>query len=425
MTDPIKILCVGDLHLGRTSSKCRTSNEDSTRFAVREALQRLVTLAIDSKVDFVLFTGDINDKNGNVYQTIAPFETEINRLTRDGIEVVMIAGNHDKDALSHMDAILANPRVHLLGKEGTWERYDWPNAKKPQLSFIGYSYPNNATGKLPLDNLPCPQDNIPVFALAHIDYLTASSSYLCATQAELLAQPGVDCWLLGHIHAPECKNEQGKWLLNPGSLQALDPGEPGIHGPWLLEVSNGTISPPQQQSFSAVQYCSLELDISKPQSVEEFSALIWRAFEGTKPVGDYSPRYSYRLELTGRSNILLEISKQCDELLLEQPLLADKNIYLDKIIFDKIEPAYDVKQLAAGQDIIATVAKLLLDLENDPAERTTLELLAQIEKQRENLLNSKPYNALTEKELPDKKQLLQTECHRLLDSLLRKKEQPS
>lgn len=429
ITNPIKILCVGDLHLGRTSSKCHSSADDCARFAVRECWSRLVDMAIEMKVEIILFTGDINDSNGNIYQTIAPFEKGISRLTAANITVVMIAGNHDARALPHMHAILDNPLVHLLGKNGSWERFDWPNVEKPRISFLGISYPTSGAGKLPLDNLPfLNENNIPVIALAHIDYLSASSDYLWATPSELFAVQQVDCWMLGHIHKPECTRHNATTLLNPGSLQALHPGEPDAHGPWLVEIANGNISTPQQIPFSAVRYDAITLDVSTLQSIEEFSQLIWRSITEVciaREEDKFPLRYSCRLKLIGQSKMLQPLREQSSQLLETQPFLEDKDIYIDEIYIDEISPEHNIKLLAEGHDIIAAVARMLLDLESISAERATQELLAQVEKQRNTLLRSQPYVAMPAAQLPDKKQLLLTECRRLLDILLRKKEQTS
>lgn len=426
MNEPTKILCVGDLHLGRTSSKCRTSNEDSARFAIRECWKRLVDLALELNVSLLVLTGDINDKEGNIYENIAPFEAGIKRLTAKNIDVIMIAGNHDTHSLSRMQAILADPHVHLLGENGIWERFDWPDENNPQISFLGSSYPATGVGKLPLSNIPFSTTaDIVKIGLAHIDYLSASSNYLCALPSELFSVRDIACWLLGHIHAPELKIESSKILLNPGSPQALHPGEPGTHGPWLLEVDNGNILPPTQLPFSDVRYASLNLDISGLQSIEEFLSFLQQelAEKLPKPAPTETPsRHSCRIKLTGRSNILVQLSTECEKILVDQPFLENRDIFLDEINLDDLRSIYDINQLAVQHDIIGATARLLLDLENDCSERATQELLVNIADQY-RLLEKTQRNLSVDTPLTlDAKTILQFECRRLLDELLRHQE---
>ena len=81
-------------------------------------------------------------------------------------------------------------------------------------------------------------------------------------------------WLLGHIHKPELRNTAQPWTLYPGSPQALDPGEAGIHGVWLLDSA---LDPePQMIPFSSICYSSFEIDISSCEDDESIAGYVER-----------------------------------------------------------------------------------------------------------------------------------------------------
>jgi len=65
------------------------------RGATRRALGRLVDLAIDEKVDFLLIAGDIYDGDWPDFGTGLFFAAQMRRLTQAGIPVFAIRGNHD------------------------------------------------------------------------------------------------------------------------------------------------------------------------------------------------------------------------------------------------------------------------------------------------------------------------------------------
>lgn len=89
----------------------------------------------------------------------------------------------------------------------------------------------------PLDSYALGADpEVPTLGFVHGDLGAASSRYAPLDMGRLLAL-APQAWLLGHIHAPHLTKEAGAWVLMPGSPPALDPGEPGPHGPWIAEVS--------------------------------------------------------------------------------------------------------------------------------------------------------------------------------------------
>ena len=69
----------------------------SIRGATRRALGKLVDLALDEDVAFLLIAGDIYDGDWQDYGTGLFFAPQMARLTAAGKPVVAIRGNHDAE----------------------------------------------------------------------------------------------------------------------------------------------------------------------------------------------------------------------------------------------------------------------------------------------------------------------------------------
>ena len=81
---------------------------DLARSATRQALEKLVQLALEQAVDFVLLVGDLYDGDWRDYNTGLFFRRQMTRLQEAGIPVFMVRGNHD--AASQIALRLSPPR---------------------------------------------------------------------------------------------------------------------------------------------------------------------------------------------------------------------------------------------------------------------------------------------------------------------------
>jgi len=422
----VKILCAGDLHLGRTSSKCIHDGEESTVHSTREAWTRIVDCAIEYGADLLLLSGDIADDGGNQYEAMGPFEAGIRRLTESGIDVVMVAGNHDARVLPRLSGMVADSRLRLLGRNGVWEQVHWPSDDAPRLTLAGWSFPAGKVATLPLDEFaPVPCDGAPLIAIAHTDYRYADPDYVPVRLDDLRAKAGVDMWLLGHLHAPELLDGP-PIILNPGSPQALDPGEPGMHGPWLAEIRDGRIRRVEQAPLSSVAYHDITIDVTGLGEEDEIAAFILQALEPVEASHRsraVTPRISCRLRLTGRTSMLAGLCADVGNILMEQPLRDAHNIYLEQIDISGVGPSYNLADLQQRPDIIGTLAGMLCDLEDAGTSSARRSLLRGAEEQMQRVTNNVAYReGVSRDELPAPDVLLKSECRRLLDALLRQEE---
>lgn len=259
----MKILVSGDIHMGRTSSRlgAAASRGHDAHSAVT-AWGRLVDVAVAESVGAVCLTGDIIDSRHAFWETTGAFRAGVERLAEARIRTLAVAGNHDWKVFPRLTADLPSDWFRLVGREGKWERETLLGADGQAVVHIdGWSFPSGSVTIDPTESRDLPDDPaVPVLAMVHGDLDVHNSRYAPLSR-QRLHEHAVAGWLLGHIHAPLL--EEGlPFLLYPGSLQALDPGETGSHGAWLVEVVNGRVETPRRIPLSSVIYAAPEYEVS-------------------------------------------------------------------------------------------------------------------------------------------------------------------
>ncbi|RMF20195.1 MAG: DNA repair exonuclease, partial [Deltaproteobacteria bacterium] len=117
----VKLLCIGDIHLGRRPGRLPSDlfAEEGAALGPLAAWRRAVDEAIDRRVDAVLLAGDVVEQEDDFYEAFAPLEEGVRRLQDAGIAVLAVAGNHDVAVLPRLARVIDSFR--LLGAGGRWE----------------------------------------------------------------------------------------------------------------------------------------------------------------------------------------------------------------------------------------------------------------------------------------------------------------
>lgn len=233
MSDSLTFIHAADLHIGAPFKGMRALSShwaDTLAEAIVSAYGRVVDAAIEHRVDFVLFAGDVFDNVHASYRDYAKFFQGLERLAREGIAAFIVAGNHDP--LSHWrheyrelpsnTVILAadRPDFALYRRDG-----------KPLCIIAGRSFADNtvaegsnlAAGITRAEAIAVlgPDGAAAPFAVGllhtglHIDQQTAPTS-LAALRAA-----GFDYWALGHIHTRFIDDPQMPVVSFPGNIQGL------------------------------------------------------------------------------------------------------------------------------------------------------------------------------------------------------------
>lgn len=426
---PFNILATADLHLGRKSSSVpRNLEESSTQFTWR----RIIDYAIDNAVDAVVLAGDIIDWDNRFFEAIGPIQEGFKQLKKEGIEVIVVAGNHDFDVLPDVIKNKGYDHVHLLGENGSWETRKLSNGAD-ELQFVGWSFPRRYVKEDPLlqDWGMDLDPNIPTVGIIHGDITDPDSKYAPLDINNLISD-SVDAWVLGHIHKPEIYRESEPLIFYTGSPHALSSKESSMHGPYLLTVDGRQEIAVKQIPLSPVRYETLEIDISETSDETEFRHLVISQLENevdnlAEELEQVS-RLIYDLVLTGHNASLPELdqwSQLADQ--FEQELLPETFVSIRTIV-NRAKPAVEnLEQLANQPTPPGILARAILDLQSGKSTPFLEQLTGQLKTKIDSVKTASTYQPLRLQDEPrmasdeDIKKYLLQECQHLLGELLSQK----
>ena len=233
----MKVLAVGDIHLGRTPSRL-PSDIPARELGPAEAWRRAVNAALESGVTAVLLAGDVVDRDEDFFEAYRALESGVKTLTDEGVEVIGIAGNHDVEVLPRLARHI--PEFRLLGARGQWESCRIA-AGREAITVWGWSFPRTRFAASPLEGQRFKLPSGINLGLLHCDRDAGPDSPYAPVSGRDLERAGLDGWLLGHIHRPDALSaESPSGYL--GSLTGMDRGETGPRGPWMIAVDDGRIA---------------------------------------------------------------------------------------------------------------------------------------------------------------------------------------
>lgn len=268
----MKILLTADLHLGRSSSGLPPSAENlGIPTSSREAWLRMVDMAVREKVDAVLIAGDLVESSTAYYEAMGPLIEGFRKLQESGIDVFAVAGNHDASAFEKIAQEVEDmEKVHFIGRRGNWERVPLIKDGSERLWVDGWSFPSSRHLSNPVDDYAFTRPGPgPVIGLLHGDLDVSASPYAPLSSISLRGRTP-DFWLLGHVHKPGLLRTANQAnILYPGSPQAMDFGETGPHGIWLLDTDVTGLVPVQWQISSVRYEDSIRLDLSQTNQADD------------------------------------------------------------------------------------------------------------------------------------------------------------
>ncbi len=228
----VKFIHTADIHLDsplRGLARYEGAPAKEIRSATRRALEKLVLLATEEQVDFVLIAGDLYDGDWKDHSTGLFFVRQMGRLREAGIPVYINYGNHD--AVSKITKHLRMPEnVHVF------------SAKQPETMHLenvgvaihGQSFITGAVTENLSRQYPGPISGNFNIGLLHtsLDGREEHDQY-APCRADALQNHGYDYWALGHVHQRE-KISDNPAIHFPGNLQGRHIRESGEKGVLLV-----------------------------------------------------------------------------------------------------------------------------------------------------------------------------------------------
>lgn len=426
----LKILSTADIHIGRQPTRV-LDPAHARRFSCARMWEAIVDCAIREDVDIVALSGDIVDHDNRFFEATGPLENGLSRLAEAGIHTYAVAGNHDYDVLPRIVDVIGTDHFHLLGLHGRWEHQDFSRDGHPQLRIHGWSFPASHVTANPLSGwIPSTESDLPAIGLLHADLDIADSQYAPVSRNDL-ASRSLTTWLLGHVHRPQfLEGVSGPSILYPGSPQAMDPGEPGKHGPWLIEIRNRYEVDARQIPLSKVRYEEVDVDLSEIETKEQFDAHLVASTGDflAEIAADSGPLelLSLRIALTGRTSICGQVDQ------FARPLTEDYErtsgsvaAQIDKITNHTL-PAVDLKSLSQKHDPPGVLAQTLLELQTDEPNERVSELIQEAYRSHREVFHASAYSSLSSDPEPDlemTRQCMLRQGMLLLDRLLAQEEE--
>lgn len=418
----MRLLLCGDLHLGRSSSRLSTTAHRD-EFRAIAAWHRIVDLAIQAQVHVLCLSGDVVDTKNRFWEAIGPLEQGIHRLADHDIRTVAVSGNHDFDVLARLADQLPREHFVLLGRGGQWERLTIHTPGHPSLHLDGWSFPTQRVIESPLHSYGLAKDPAtPILGMVHGDLDVGHSPYAPLELVRLQKLPPA-AWLLGHIHASRLISGS-PWVLYPGSPQAFDPGETGAHGPWLLEVSRGTLGMPEQRPLSSVWYGQLTIDLSDAQNETELETRILKKLrQEADRIGSLAGLHfvhaSVRVQLTGVTPVAHCVADVANRITGDLSLPAGNGAMTVEKIDTQTMPPINLEEHAKTRSAPGAVARLLLELDGPEVSPEVADLIDSVRDGLKEIERRTDFVQLPQREITEAmaREVLRTQCRTLLTQL--------
>ena len=347
----MRFIHTADLHIDsplRGLGRFEGAPLDRLRGATRRALERLVDLAIEEKMDFVLVAGDLYDRDWQDFHTGLFVRAQMVRLGRKNIRVFMVQGNHD--ARGVITRQVPWPDNVKIFSSRTCETVRLDDLG---VAIHGHSFPDREV----------PEDLVPGYPLAvpglfNIGMLHTSLTGIAGhdtyapTDLGTLKSRGYDYWALGHVHVRQVISEQPR-VVFPGNLQGRHARETGAKGCELVQVQ-GTSIDARFFPLDVVRWHQIQLDLQPGAALDDLPRHVTQALQAAV-AGAGDVLHAMRVTLTGETALhALEASQPGTLAAAVQAAaqdVSDAEVWIEQVKLDLRSPV-DRARLGQGNDAL-------------------------------------------------------------------------
>ncbi len=360
-----KFLHAADLHMDsplKGLSELDPTLAGQVRIASRKAFEKLIQLAKDEKVDFVLLAGDILDGEIRDQGTIQFLLSRLGDLAQT-TPVFVIRGNHD--ALNHLGATLAWPKnVHQFG--GDKPTTQW--LRHLRVAIHGQSFASRGVEENLAANYPEPEAGFFNIGMLHTSLSGAEGHDTYApVSPEQLQQKKYDYWALGHIHKRSMVREGDPWIVFPGNIQGRSIRETGPRGCALGRVDDSFRTKVEFVDLDCVRFEELVVDLTGMDLPEDLEGRIRAAGEQL-----FSPGVTgVRVRLVGETQFAGEITanRRLNQEVRQILSGMGRGLVLEKL---KLECVLPTKGASLSEEDSSQVEDVIKDWISDPDSLDTL-----------------------------------------------------
>ncbi|MCY6484633.1 DNA repair exonuclease [Clostridium aestuarii] len=260
----IRFIHASDIHLG---SVLHVNNEGTKEInnlfkeAVYNSFQQICEVALCYKVDFIILSGDVYDKELRTVKARSFFYNQCKRLEKEDIHIYVIRGNHDP--LGNDKELFYLPdNVFTLDSEKV-QALEVVKKEKVVARILGQSYRRKAEGRNITKDYEAIDNSVYNIGLLHTQLEPKNKNYVPCSVEDLKSKKNINYWALGHIHKCEIVNHRNPVIVYSGNAQGRDIGEEGIRGCLLVEVDNDFFETIKFIPTASVVWKKINIDISQ------------------------------------------------------------------------------------------------------------------------------------------------------------------
>lgn len=256
----MKFIHTGDLHLDSPFNGLSDSFPEQLWDRVHQstflAWQKIVDLAIDQQVDFVVVVGDIFDREHHGVAAEDFFVKQCQRLNEHQIPVYLSYGNHDYQDVA-ADPLMLPDNVHVFANKVETKHFQLADHRR--VALTGFSYGSRWLEEDLAATYPSRENVDFHIGLLHGAISQGTDNHYAPFQLEELLAKNYDYWALGHIHKHGIINQQPP-VVYCGDPQGRHINEDGEHGCYLVEEENGQLVP-HFQSVATIAWQTVTVDL--------------------------------------------------------------------------------------------------------------------------------------------------------------------
>jgi exonuclease SbcD len=340
-----KILHFSDLHLDTSFAGVGMSSQLASKYReiLREALVRIIDLAISERVDLVSSGGDLYEGERYTPQIGDFLRGEFERLGQTPVSLV--PGNHDplvRDSVYNQ--VKWPPNVHLVRSPQLS-----PFPLKGGLTIWSFAHLSYSQKEPPLRGVKTPAQGTHLLLMhgSDISSIPPGKEVHSPFKPKDIQEAGFSFALLGHYHRARLYPPQRPILAYPGSPEPLSFDKEGMHSVAIVEIEDGGV---KCRLFPIGRFSFLKesLDLSQVGNHLQLRETLerWAAEnEGKEKV--------IRLSLEGQLHSEIEV----DFPLIEESLR--ERFFFLKLI-NHTYPAYDLSSLSQEQTVRGAFVRRLL-----------------------------------------------------------------
>ena len=364
----MKFIHASDLHLDsplRGLDSYEEAPKEMIRSATRDAVERMVDLAIEEKVTFLVLSGDLADGDWKDSQTMLWLTNQFRRLLEHDIMVYTIRGNHDaQNNLSKYITQLENVK-EFPNKPTTF------SDPENKYAIHGQSYPSREVNENLVKGYPAAIDNLFNIGILHTN-LTGSTEHdnYAPTSSDELKSKNYDYWALGHVHNRQIVNEYPH-IVYPGNTQGRNIRETGEKGCYLVNVDDNYVNNIDFVPLQVVKWEKLDI---KSEPEDDVSALIKKVNSGLSKLvsGNEESLTVVRITIKGpnREHGRLEKPTEIEDFknsIRDYANSSPNPIWIEKIKLELRAPI-DIEALKNSDTLLGDLLRLISEVGDDPEQ---------------------------------------------------------